>query len=41
MPWTRFDGAPVGLSVIGARGADEGVLAAARAVHDVMRDAGV
>ncbi|CAB3738659.1 2-amino-5-chloromuconic acid deaminase [Paraburkholderia graminis C4D1M] len=41
MPWTRFDGVPVGLSVIGARGADEGVLAAARAVHDVMRDAGV
>jgi amidase len=32
-PWTTFDGAPLGLSVIGARGDDEGVLAVARAIH--------
>jgi amidase len=37
MPWTSFDGAPVGLSLIGARGADEGVLRTARAVHEAMR----
>ncbi len=37
MPWTRFEGAPVGLSLIGARGADEGVLRAARAVHEALR----
>jgi amidase len=37
LPWTRIDGAPVGLSVIGARGADEGVLRVARAVHEMTR----
>ncbi|WP_250536378.1 amidase [Caballeronia sp. AZ10_KS36] len=37
MPWARIDGAPVGLSVIGARGADEGVLRVARAMHEVMQ----
>jgi amidase len=37
MPWMSFDGAPVGLSLIGARGADEGVLRTARAVHEAMR----
>jgi amidase len=37
MPWTRIDGAPVGLSVIGARGADEGVLRVARAMNEIMR----
>jgi len=37
MPWTSFEGAPVGLSLIGARGTDEGVLRAARAVHDAMQ----
>ncbi|MFC0401604.1 amidase [Paraburkholderia rhizosphaerae] len=36
LPWTSFDGAPLGLSVIGARGDDEGVLAVARAVHDAL-----
>jgi amidase len=36
MPWMSFDGAPLGLSIIGARGDDEGVLAVARAVHDVL-----
>ncbi|MCC8393801.1 amidase [Paraburkholderia sp. MMS20-SJTR3] len=37
MPWTVIDGAPVGVSVIGARGADEAVLRVARAVHEAMR----
>jgi len=37
LPWTRIDGAPVGLSLIGARGADEGVLRVARAVHEILR----
>lgn len=32
LPWARVDGAPVGLSVIGARGDDERVLAAALAL---------
>jgi amidase len=32
-PWTTFHGAPLGLSVIGARGDDEGVLALARELH--------
>ena len=36
MPWTAFDGAPLGLSVIGARGDDSGTLAAARAVHTAL-----
>jgi amidase len=36
LPWASFDGAPLGLSVIGARGDDEGVLAVARAVHDTL-----
>jgi amidase len=36
LPWTSFDGAPLGLSVIGARGDDEGVLAVAQAVHDAL-----
>ena len=30
LPWTQVDGAPVGLSLVGARGADQRVLAAAR-----------
>lgn len=32
-PWILVNGAPVGLSIIGARGADETVLAAARGIH--------
>jgi amidase len=36
LPWASFDGAPLGLSVIGARGDDEGVLAVAQAVHDAL-----
>jgi amidase len=36
MPWTAFDGAPLGLSIIGARGDDSGVAAVARAVHATM-----
>jgi amidase len=36
MPWTTFEGAPLGLSVMGARGADEGVLSIARAVHAML-----
>jgi amidase len=39
LPWTSFDSAPLGLSVIGARGDDEGVLAVARAVHDALAGA--
>jgi amidase len=39
LPWTSFDGAPLGLSVIGARGDDEGVLAVAQAVHDTLANA--
>ncbi|SAL52361.1 amidase [Caballeronia sordidicola] len=37
-PWTAFDGAPLGLSVIGARGDDEAVLAVARALHAALAD---
>ncbi|MBB2931179.1 amidase [Paraburkholderia silvatlantica] len=37
MPWMRFEGAPVGLSIIGARGEDEGVLRIAHAVHEAIR----
>lgn len=33
LPWTRLDGATVGLSVIGARGDDEHVLRVARRMH--------
>lgn len=33
LPWLRLDGAPVGLSVIGPRGADARVLAAAQRLH--------
>jgi amidase len=36
MPWTAFDGAPLGLSIIGARGDDSSVAAVARAVHAAM-----
>jgi amidase len=36
LPWTTFDGAPLGLSVIGPRGDDEGVLAVARAIHAAL-----
>jgi len=36
LPWITVDGAPIGLSVIGARGADEGVLRVARAVHETV-----
>jgi amidase len=36
MPWTSFEGAPLGLSIIGARGDDEGVLAVARATHTLF-----
>ncbi len=41
MPWTSFDGAPLGLSIVGARGDDEGVLAVARAVHDTLGSASI
>ncbi|RDI19077.1 amidase [Pseudacidovorax intermedius] len=34
MPWMRSEGAPVGLSVIGARGDDEGVLQRARLLSE-------
>jgi amidase len=36
MPWTMFEGAPLGMSIIGARGDDEGVLSVARATHAVL-----
>ncbi|MET1113673.1 MAG: amidase family protein, partial [Comamonas sp.] len=36
LPWTRIDGAPVGLSLIGARGDDERVLAAALALGQTL-----
>jgi amidase len=36
LPWTFFEGAPLGLSIIGPRGDDEGVLAVARAVHAAL-----
>jgi amidase len=39
LPWTSFDGAPLGLSVIGTRGDDEGVLAVAQAVHNALANA--
>ncbi|WP_250469810.1 amidase [Caballeronia sp. GAFFF2] len=39
MPWASFDGAPVGLSIIGARGADENVLRVAQAVHEMTHQA--
>ncbi|TDV33909.1 amidase [Paraburkholderia caballeronis] len=38
LPWTAFDGAPLGLSVTGARGDDEAVLALARALHAALMD---
>lgn len=37
MPWIDIDGAPVGLSVVGARGADALVLEAARIVERALR----
>lgn len=37
LPWTRVDGAPLGLSVIGARGDDERVLAAALALGEALK----
>lgn len=40
LPWVRIDGAPVGLSVIGARGDDEGVLSAAHRLHGWMSPTG-
>jgi amidase len=36
MPWTTFEGAPLGMSIIGARGDDEGVLSVARATHAAL-----
>jgi amidase len=33
LPWTTFEGAPLGLSVIGSRGDDEGVIAVAHEIH--------
>lgn len=36
LPWRRFDGAPLGLSLLGARGADEAVLATARTLADAI-----
>jgi amidase len=36
MPWTTVDGAPLGLSIIGARGDDSGVVAVARTVHGAL-----
>jgi len=36
LPWTQVDGAPVGLSLIGARGDDERVLAAALALGKAL-----
>ncbi|HVE05979.1 MAG TPA: amidase, partial [Paraburkholderia sp.] len=41
LPWTTFDGAPLGLSIVGARGDDENVLAVARAVHAALESAAV
>lgn len=38
MPWTAFEGAPLGLSVIGARGDDCGVAAAARILHQAIME---
>ncbi len=40
MPWTTFEGAPLGVSIIGARGDDEGVLSVARAMHAVLESEG-
>lgn len=40
MPWMRSEGAPVGLSVIGARGDDEGVLQLARRLSERLGLAG-
>ncbi|MEF7616618.1 amidase [Aquincola sp. MAHUQ-54] len=40
LPWLRIDGAPVGLSVIGARGDDEGVLSAAHRLHGWLSPTG-
>lgn len=37
LPWVRVDGAPVGLSVMGARGDDERVLAAARGLSRILQ----
>jgi Asp-tRNA(Asn)/Glu-tRNA(Gln) amidotransferase A subunit family amidase len=39
LPWTSIDGATVGLSILGPRGADEAVLSAAMFVHDVVHAA--
>ncbi|CDG80829.1 amidase [Janthinobacterium agaricidamnosum] len=36
MPWIQIDGAPVGLSLIGCRGNDAGLIAAAQAVHATL-----
>jgi amidase len=36
LPWTMFEGAPLGMSIIGARGDDEGVLSVARATHAAL-----
>lgn len=36
LPWETFAGAPLGLSIVGARGDDEGVLMVARAVHGML-----
>lgn len=36
LPWTTFEGAPLGMSIIGARGDDEGVLSVARATHAAL-----
>jgi Asp-tRNA(Asn)/Glu-tRNA(Gln) amidotransferase A subunit family amidase len=33
LPWTRIDGAPVGLSLIGPRFADEQVMSLASQLH--------
>ncbi len=37
MPWTSVEGAPVGLSLLGARGADEHVLATAQALSVTLQ----
>jgi amidase len=41
LPWLTFEGAPLGMSIVGARGDDENVLAVARAVHDTLASAAV
>jgi amidase len=37
MPWIQVDGAPVGLSLIGARGADEALYGAAQYIHAMLK----